>query len=122
MGFINRITFLVFKQKINYMANQVVTTSKQFTLNLSDWWKGLIMAVVAPVIAIIMNSINAGSLTFNWHLIWVAAVSGALAYLAKNFFDSPKIVVTGASTATIDAVKSGDASVKVGDVTIKPAA
>lgn len=108
--------------KINFMANTVVTTSKKFSLNLNDWWKGLIMAVVAPVIKIIMDTINTGELTFNWLALGKLALAAGLAYLLKNFFDAPKIVVTGATNATVDAVKEGDANVTVGGVTatVKP--
>jgi|SRR5882757_4096486 len=61
------------------------TVNKQFTLNVSDFVKGLIMAVLTPVFAIIADSINKGSLTFDWKLIGIAAIGGILAYLTKNF-------------------------------------
>ena len=44
------------------------------------------MAVLVPVMYIIQNSIAAGSLTFNWKEIGIAALSGLIAYLIKNFF------------------------------------
>lgn len=95
------------------MSNQTVVTSKRFNLNLSDWWKGLIMAVGAPVIAIIQQSLNAGTFTVNWKTVFTVSLSAALIYLGKNFFDAPRIVVTDAPPETVQAVKDGDATVKV---------
>lgn len=96
------------------MSNQTVTTtSKRFTLNLSDWWKGLIMAVVAPIIQIILASIDAGTLTFNWSAILKTALAAGLAYILKNLFDAPRIVVSNPTMESIDRVKSGEAEVKV---------
>lgn len=60
--------------------------SPLFKLNLSDAVKALIMAVLTPVFAIVYQSVQAGNLTFDWKAISLAAVSGFMAYLAKNFF------------------------------------
>lgn len=67
-------------------------TSNQFTLNLQDAGKGLIIAVGSAVITIIENTLNAGSLTFNWKQIGLTALAAAAAYLGKNFFTSAKII------------------------------
>lgn len=98
------------------MPTTTVVTSKKFTLNLSDWWKGLIMAVGAPVIAIIQQSLNAGSFTVNWKTVFTVSLSAALIYLGKNFFDKPRIVVTDAPAATVQAVIDGDKEVKITNV------
>lgn len=89
------------------------TTSQQFSLNLSDWWKGLIMAVLTPVFAIILDSLNAGQLQFNWKIIGGAALAGLVAYLAKNFFTPSAIVVKDVPKETVQAVKEGEARVVV---------
>jgi ABC-type uncharacterized transport system substrate-binding protein len=91
----------------------VTTSSKQFTLNLNDFWKGLIMAVLTPVVTIVYQSIEAGSLTFNWKAILMAAVAGFMGYLMKNFFDKPKVVVTGIKDDTLNAVIDGAAKVEI---------
>jgi ABC-type uncharacterized transport system substrate-binding protein len=91
----------------------VTTSSKQFTLNLNDFWKGLIMAVLTPVVTIVYKSIEAGSLTFNWKAILMAAVAGFMGYLMKNFFDKPKVVVTGIKDDTLNAVIDGAAKVEI---------
>lgn len=94
------------------MAN-TTTTSKQFTLNISDLWKGLIMAVILPVLTIIMNSINAGSLVFNWTAIEIAAIGGLIGYLIKNFFTPSAVVIKDPEVA--EKVKEGEAVVKIQD-------
>lgn len=90
-----------------------VSTSNQFTLNTRDIVKGLIMAVILPVLTIIQSSIANGVLTFDWKVIGIAAVSGFVAYIIKNFFSPAEIVLTNPSKATVDAVKEGDARVTI---------
>lgn len=58
--------------------------SKLGTIKLSDWWRGLIVAVITTPLSIIYESIQAGSLTFNWKLIATTAVTAGLAYILKN--------------------------------------
>jgi hypothetical protein len=70
-----------------------VTTSKFLGLNLSDLWKGLLMAVLTPVVTTITDSINKGSLTFDWKLIAISAIGGGLAYLVKNFFTPAQTII-----------------------------
>jgi hypothetical protein len=64
--------------------------SNLFTLNWRDFINGFVMAVLAPVVVTIQQSIVAGSLTFNWTLIGVTALGGALGYIIKNFFTPEK--------------------------------
>lgn len=63
--------------------------SKFLSLNGKDILKGLLMAVLTPVVLIIQQSLEAGNLTFNWKQIGMAAIAGGLAYLVKNFFSTP---------------------------------
>ena len=58
----------------------------RFTINWNDVLKGLIVAVILPVLAVIQNSIANGELTFNWKLIGLTAAGGFVSYLIKNFF------------------------------------
>lgn len=55
-------------------------------LNSSDFIKGLIMAVLTTVITIIYQTVEAGSLTFDWKSIGTMALTSALAYIMKNLF------------------------------------
>ena len=95
------------------MPQQTVVTSKKFTLNLNDFTRGLLMAVIVPVLAVVMDSLNQGSLTFNVKLITITALSGGIGYLIKNFGTPAKITITNAPPETVQAVKDGDKEVKV---------
>ncbi len=94
-------------------TQQTTTTSKQFTLNISDVWKGLIVSVLSSVITIVVNTLQQGSLTFDWKAIGITALTTGLAYIMKNFFTVSKIVVKDAPQSTVDAVKEGEAEVVV---------
>lgn len=59
--------------------------SPLFSLNLKDVLKGLLMAILTPAIVVIEQSVNAGSLHFDWNSITLASIGGGLAYLLKNF-------------------------------------
>lgn len=60
--------------------------STKFSLTLSDFWKGLIVAVGTAIFPIITQSLDANQLTFNWKLIATTGIGAFLTYLAKNFF------------------------------------
>lgn len=94
------------------MAN-TVTTSKQFTINWRDIFKGLQVAVILPVANVIYQSIEAGSFTFDWKRIGLLAAGGFISYIIKNFLTPAEIVVSNVKTETIEAVKDGVADVKV---------
>ncbi|WP_395051131.1 hypothetical protein [Flavobacterium sp.] len=61
-------------------------TSNFLSLNWQDLGKGLVMAILTPVVVIVQQSVSTGSLTFDWKSIGIAAVAGGFAYLVKNFF------------------------------------
>lgn len=65
-------------------------TSNFLSLNLRDIAKGLLMAILTPVVVIVQQSIESGTFTFDWKSIGVAALGGGVAYLIKNFFTSNK--------------------------------
>lgn len=65
-------------------------TSKLFDLGKRDFINGFIIAILAPAVLIIQQSLDAGIWTFNWKLIAMASISGAIAYLSKNFFTNSK--------------------------------
>lgn len=88
------------------------TTSNQYSVSTKDVLKGLLVAVITPVITIIMTSVNAGQLTFDWKAIGIVALAAGLAYLVKNFF-TPSAIIVDATASQVQAVKDGDAEVKV---------
>jgi hypothetical protein len=55
-------------------------------LNTNDFIKGLIMAVLSTVITIVYQTVQAGSLVFDWKAIGTMALTSALAYIMKNLF------------------------------------
>jgi hypothetical protein len=76
-----------------------VTTSKKYSLNLTDLSKGLIVAAIAPVVPIIQSSLAAGTFLLPWKAIGIAAASGLVGYLVKNFFTPAQTVVTPPPTS-----------------------
>lgn len=60
--------------------------STLFTLNTSDFIKGLLMAVLSTVITIVYQTVEAGSIVFDWTAIGTMALTSALAYIMKNLF------------------------------------
>lgn len=62
--------------------------SQFFKWNLSDWWKGLILAAITVPIGIIYDTVNAGSLAFDYMTILKMAIVGILAYLSKNLLSN----------------------------------
>ncbi len=69
--------------------------STLYSLNAKDFLRGLLMAVLVPVLLVIQQSVAAGSLVFNWQAIGIAAVSGFVAYLLKNFLtDDTKAAIS----------------------------
>jgi hypothetical protein len=64
--------------------------SRLWSLQLSDWWKGLIVAVLTAPLTIIYQSISAGSLVLDWKAILLAGLAGGIAYLMKNIATGTK--------------------------------
>lgn len=93
------------------MAQQTAVSSRQFSLNLNDWWKGLIMAVLGAIIGLIQGMIETGE--FDLNKIWRAAAIAIVAYLVKNFFDKPKVVLLNPTEAQVNMVEEGEAKVTV---------
>lgn len=71
-----------------------ISVQKQFSLNVKDALKGLLLAVGTPVLATIYQSLQKGSLTFDWNVIGVTAGSAAVMYLLKNYFTPTQTVIT----------------------------
>jgi len=59
-------------------------TSNFLSLNWIDLAKGLLMAVLTPVVVVVQQSLELGILTFDWKVIGLSAIGGGLAYLVKN--------------------------------------
>lgn len=79
------------------MANKVIL-SEQFTLQLRDFLKGAMLAIIASVAPLIQATLNAGELTFNWKAIGITSIGTFVAYIIKKFALDPPTVVTTYST------------------------
>lgn len=55
-------------------------------LQWQDFAKGLIIAVLGAVIAIVQTSIEAGNLHFDWAAMGKTALLTGIAYIVKNLF------------------------------------
>jgi len=58
------------------------------SLNTKDFIKGLLVAVLSAVVTILYNTIQTGSLEFDWKAIGITALTSALAYIMKNLFSN----------------------------------
>lgn len=58
--------------------------TKLWTVKMSDWQRGLVVAILTTPFTIILDSVNAGSLTWDWKKVLAAAIAGGLGYILKN--------------------------------------
>lgn len=58
--------------------------SKFLSLNSQDFVRGLVVSTLSAVLTIVYQTIQTGSLTFDWKAIGTIAVSSALGYIVKN--------------------------------------
>ena len=60
--------------------------SKRFTLNLNDFWKGLILAALVAVLTAIKEMITIGGIVgIDWILVSNLTIISVIAYLLKQF-------------------------------------
>jgi hypothetical protein len=63
-----------------------------WTIKLSDWERGLAVAILTTPLTIIYDTVTATPmvLKFDWKKILGAAIAGGIGYLLKNFFTGSK--------------------------------
>lgn len=83
------------------MATKIIETPGIGKLNLRDLAIGLGIAVGSAVINVVYQTVEAGSLTFNWKQIATVALSSGLAYILKNVFDTSKTVVIDSKDSSV---------------------
>ena len=71
-----------FKSELIY--NNKSMLSELWKLNLSDWSKGLIVAVLASVLQPVLVVLQGGGLVFDWQAILTVGLTAGLAYVLKN--------------------------------------
>jgi hypothetical protein len=84
---------------------QLKLTSKQFGLAASDWLKGLIMGVGAPILYFVQELIP----KWNANPVLKVSIAAVITYLLKNFFDKQKAVIT--DPATVKGIEDGSISI-----------
>jgi hypothetical protein len=55
-------------------------------IDLNDFAKGLLLAVLSSVLTIVYSTIETGSLLIDWKLVGTTALTTAIGYLIKNLF------------------------------------
>lgn len=62
------------------------------SLGWRDFLRGLIIAILTPVLVIIQQSLELGVLAFEWESVLTVGIAGGLAYLLKNAFTKPDVI------------------------------
>ena len=55
-------------------------------IDLNDFAKGLLLAILSSVLTIVYTTIQTGSLLIDWKLVGTTALTSAIGYLIKNLF------------------------------------
>jgi len=55
-----------------------------WSLKLSDWQRGLVIAILTTPITVIYDSAMNGGLVFDWKKVVAGAIAGGCGYLLKN--------------------------------------
>lgn len=58
--------------------------TKLWNIKMSDWMRGLVIAILTTPLTIIYDSVSIGVLTFDWKKIIATAIAGGIAYILKN--------------------------------------
>lgn len=69
--------------------------SELWRLSVSDFWRGLIVAVLAAVLQPILVVLQGGGLVFDWKAILTVGLTAGLAYLLKNISTTQNGAVLG---------------------------
>ena len=85
------------------MAN--IKLSKKYTLQGSDFLRGLGMAIATPVLVAIQRLIEAGKVDFSWKALLMMGIGGGVAYILKNWLIEPaKTTITSDTNAKAENV------------------
>jgi len=57
-------------------------------LNVQDFFRGLIIAVLTALVTFLYNTMELGELVFNWKQIATTSLTAALAYIIKNYLSN----------------------------------
>lgn len=101
------------------MATPTTQTNKQYSLNLRDLSRGLLIAVLTAVTTTIYEALTqkGGLDAIEWKEVLAIALAAGLSYLIKNFFTATELVVVNPPQQALTAVSEG-APIKVGTTTV----
>jgi uncharacterized MnhB-related membrane protein len=57
-------------------------------LNIEDFFKGLIVAVLSALVTFLYNTMESGEVVLNWKMIGTTSLTAALAYIIKNYLSN----------------------------------
>jgi len=57
-------------------------------LNVQDFFRGLIIAVITALVTFLYNTMDSGELIFNWKQIATTSLTAAFAYIIKNYLSN----------------------------------
>lgn len=63
--------------------------SKFLSLGWRDFLRGLIVAILTPILVLIQQYLDSGNLVFNYKILLISGIAGGLSYLIKNVFTKP---------------------------------
>lgn len=66
---------------------------------MSDFWRGLLLAVISPVLVFIQDWVT-GDNDLDWKLVAKIAIGALVGYLIKNFAYEPAKVIATTATNT----------------------
>lgn len=89
------------------------TTPGLFNVNLRDFLRGALIAVLSAPVTIITQSLDAGSLKFDWKTIGIVCLSAFISYVVKNLLTPAEVIITNASKEEVKAVKDGVAEATI---------
>lgn len=72
------LTLVYLKTNKNNMKSSLLT------LDSKDFIKGFLVSVITAIVTVVYNTIQTGTLAFDWKAIAIAALSAGLAYITKN--------------------------------------
>lgn len=78
----------------------------RYSLKLRDWLKAALMAIGAPVLTFLLDSLNAEEFVFNWKKLVTVAASAGIVYILKNFFTDDTKVANAIISERIEAAKT----------------
>lgn len=82
-----------------------VRLSKKFTLQTSDFLRGLGMAIATPVLVAIERLIDAGKVDFSWKALLMMGIGGGVSYILKNLLVEPaKTIIVSNTNAKAESV------------------